>query len=97
MRKIAPKFPGDGSLGPVDLDNEILWTSKPDELGRISVDLFCREKIRHRSVLGLKQAAERNINRPTALPCLGPEGGAKSGADTLTALALRCNETRSLS
>jgi hypothetical protein len=52
MRKIAPKFPGDGSLGPVDLDNEFLRTSKPDKFGRTSVDLFSREKIRHRSVLG---------------------------------------------
>jgi hypothetical protein len=40
MGKSAPKFPTNGSLSAVDLDNEIIGTCKSQECGGISVQLF---------------------------------------------------------
>jgi hypothetical protein len=39
--KIAPKFPTNGSLGAVDLDNDIIGTCKSQESGGMSFQLFC--------------------------------------------------------
>jgi hypothetical protein len=43
MGKSAPKFPTNGSLGAVDLDNEIIGTCKAQERGGISAQLFCHK------------------------------------------------------
>jgi hypothetical protein len=40
MGKSAPKFPTNGSLGTIDLDNEIIWTCKSQERSSIPVQLL---------------------------------------------------------
>jgi hypothetical protein len=42
--KRALKFPTDGSLGAVDLDNEVFGTRKSDELRWITINLFRLER-----------------------------------------------------
>jgi hypothetical protein len=51
MGKSAPQFPTNGSLGTIDLDNEIIATCKPQEHRGMSVQLFCHKQIRHRHSL----------------------------------------------
>jgi len=62
VRKRPPKFPGNSSLGAVDLDNKVIGTCKSDKLSSISVQLLYHEKIRHLSFSDFEnKAAKRNM------------------------------------
>jgi hypothetical protein len=65
-RKRAPKFPSDRSLGAIDLDNEVIGTSKSDEFCGICVYLFRRKEIRH-ELFSASENKQAEFDRPTAL------------------------------
>jgi hypothetical protein len=90
LRKIAPKLSRNGSLCAIDLDNEILLTSKSDELGRIS-----------RKDRTLEALDYSKIKPPSGI--LSPDGfatpspdGTIAGADHAIAFAPRRNEIHQL-